>query len=82
MKLQRSILVFIILITLVHCFIENKTEELSENTVQPDLDKEVADQAFSLTVHNICRKGFRLDGLGNCRKVLGGTTTTRKPREP
>lgn len=47
---------------------QNKSEVAEE----PIFQKPAA-FAFSMNVNHICRKGFRLDSKGNCKRIFGQT---------
>jgi len=66
---------------------ETATEEYEETTEEI---KEVAEEVFvvrpaafslSMGASHICKKGFRLDNRGNCRRVLGIVATTQTASE-
>lgn len=72
----------------IRCATEESLTENNEETTEEF--KEVAEEVFvirpaafslSMGAGHICKKGFRLDNRGNCRRVLGIVATTQSALE-
>lgn len=62
--------------------IESQTTEIPTDSSESDRKEVVEEQvvvlrpasiSFTINSGHICRKGFRLDSLGKCRRILGPT---------
>lgn len=84
MKLSRALVLIILLLiqALIFCKSDGiaSKEEVIEEVIQKEKISDQNSSPFSVsTLNRVCRKGYRLDSFGNCRKILGTKATTVAP---
>ena len=75
MKLLTSLLLLILLASFVCSSGSQEEKESKEEVKEEFVSQTIKVQEFSASLINTCRRGFRLDASGNCRLVIGLTTS-------